>query len=108
MAQFNNYDNLAGALVADDDELAVWDTSTGHFKNITAAELANAPQLTGKFAPIASPAFTGDVQVGSANGLLFGGATTEGSWRGIRSGDDLVFQRYETGTWVTKGTITSV
>lgn len=31
----------------------------------------------------------------------------EGNWRLIQSGDDLVFQRLESGTWTTKSTISA-
>lgn len=34
-------------------------------------------------------------------------AEVEGSWRLTRSGDDLVFQRYESSSWITKSTISA-
>lgn len=53
--------------------------------------------------PIADPAIAAD------DGFYFGAVDTVGSWRIIRSGDDLVIQRLETvaetDTWVTKSTI---
>jgi len=36
----------------------------------------------------------------------FGDIETNGSWRIIRDGNNLVHQRLETGTWTTKNTIT--
>ena len=40
----------------------------------------------------------------SSTGIVyFGGTTTEGSWRLVRSGDDLKVQRYESSVWVDKG-----
>lgn len=51
----------------------------------------------------------GDIEVGSANAFYFGAPTaTVGSWRVVRSGNDLLFQRCtSTGpdVWTTKSTI---
>lgn len=38
--------------------------------------------------------------------FYFGEKGTNGSWRLIRSGDNLVVQRLEVGSWVTKSTFT--
>lgn len=38
--------------------------------------------------------------------FYFGDRGTDGSWRLIRSGNDLVVQRRESGTWTTKSTFT--
>ena len=48
---------------------------------------------------------SGDLEVGAANAFYFGGSETNDSWRIIRSGDDLLFQQREVGTWNTKQTI---
>lgn len=40
----------------------------------------------------------------TAAGIYFGPAATDGSWRIIRSGNNLVRQRRESGSWVTKAT----
>jgi hypothetical protein len=45
----------------------------------------------------------GDIQTTSTCAFYFGGKTTDGSWRMIRSGDDLNFERRESGSWVSKG-----
>ena len=37
--------------------------------------------------------------------IYLGDDSTNGSWRFVRSGDDLVIQRREAGTWTTKSTI---
>jgi hypothetical protein len=50
--------------------------------------------------------FTGAV-VHATGDYYFGDPLTEGSWRIKRDGDDLVFQRLESSTWVTKSTITA-
>lgn len=44
----------------------------------------------------------GDVEVGTADAFYFGDPNTDGSWRIKRSGNNLVFERRESGTWVTK------
>lgn len=46
------------------------------------------------------------VQLPAAQPVYFGDAATNDSWRIVRSGNDLVFERRESGSWVTKGTIT--
>lgn len=46
----------------------------------------------------------GDVEIGTADAFYLGDPTTDGSWRIVRSGNDLAFERRETGAWVSKGT----
>lgn len=40
------------------------------------------------------------------NDLNIGPPEVEGAWRMVKSGDDLVFQRYESGAWTLKGSFT--
>jgi hypothetical protein len=47
----------------------------------------------------------GDVNTGA--GFYLGNTSTDGSWRLVKSGNDLVFQRRESSSWVTKTTITA-
>ena len=47
-----------------------------------------------------------EVHLKSDGVTYFGDSGTNGSWRITRSGDNLVFQRLESGTWTTKDTIT--
>ena len=47
----------------------------------------------------------GDLQVGDADAFYFGPAGTDGSWRIVRSGNDLQIERRESGSWVSKSTI---
>jgi len=47
----------------------------------------------------------GDVEIGDTNSFYWGDPATNDSWRVQRSGDDLVFQQREGGSWVTKSTI---
>ena len=44
----------------------------------------------------------GSVRVRSTDAYLFGPDATVGSWRIIRSGDDLVLERYDVDAWVPK------
>ena len=48
--------------------------------------------------------------IGAASDVIyyFGDAGTDGSWRITRSGDDLQFDRRESGSWVNKGSFTAV
>lgn len=48
---------------------------------------------------------TNDMEIGDANAYYMGDSATDGSWRIVRSGTDLVFERRESGSWVTKSTI---
>jgi hypothetical protein len=41
------------------------------------------------------------------NDLNIGDPATEGSWRIVKAGTDLVVQRLESSTWTTKGTFTA-
>lgn len=49
----------------------------------------------------------GDVEIGDANAFYLGPPTTDGTWRFIRSGNDLVIERREGGSYVTKSTISA-
>lgn len=49
--------------------------------------------------------FGDDVDIPSTKAYYFGDPTTDTSWRITRSGNDLVIQRRESGSWVTKSTI---
>jgi len=47
-----------------------------------------------------------DQQIDSDRAYYLGDKSTDGSWRMIRSSNNLLMQRRESGTWVTKQTIT--
>lgn len=47
-----------------------------------------------------------DSQLDETKAFYFGDSTTDGSWRIIRSGDNLNFQRRVSGSWVDKSVIT--
>ena len=44
----------------------------------------------------------GDIETGSSDAFYFGDPSTDGTWRIKRSGNNLVFERRESGSWVTK------
>jgi hypothetical protein len=67
----------------------------------TAGTLNNV--AIGGSTPLAG-AFT-DLTIGAANAFYIGPSGTDGTWRLIRSGDDLVIARRESGSYVTKSTI---
>jgi hypothetical protein len=47
-----------------------------------------------------------DLHVRSTDAFYFGDETTDGTWRIVRSGTNLVFELRESGSWVTKSTMT--
>lgn len=49
--------------------------------------------------------FGDSVDIPAAGAYLLGDSVTNGSWRLTRSGNDLVIQRRESGSWVTKSTV---
>lgn len=46
-----------------------------------------------------------DIDLPSTAAVLLGDASTDGSWRVYRAGDDLEFQRRESGAWTMKGRV---
>jgi hypothetical protein len=51
--------------------------------------------------------FAGDVAVDAAKAFYLGNPTTDGTWRMIRSGNNLLMERRESGAYVTKQTISA-
>lgn len=79
---------------------------------LTLAAGANRISITGNAATdtvtitiVDSPQLV-DVVLTSAGALYLGATGTDGTWRIIRDGDNLVFQRREAGSYVTKHTTT--
>jgi hypothetical protein len=54
------------------------------------------------------PSFSGPVAVASDMAIYFGKDGEDNSWRIVRSGDDIHFDRRESGSWVNKGSFTAV
>lgn len=48
-----------------------------------------------------------ELHLPTAGIIYFGDDSTNGSWRIVRSGNDLVIQRREADSWVTKSTISA-
>jgi hypothetical protein len=78
----------------------LWFNSTADSYIIPGGELG-----IGTRTPTSKLDVNGDIEVGSGNEFYFGDPNTDGSWRINRSGNNLVFQRRESGSWVTKDTI---
>lgn len=51
--------------------------------------------------------WNGSISIALASAYFFGDPDTDTSWRQIRVGNNLEFQRRESGVWVTKSTITA-
>jgi hypothetical protein len=62
-----------------------------------------SPYVVGRYG---NQSISGDLALDASNALYFGPADTDGSWRIVRSGNNLVFERRELGVWNTKDTIT--
>jgi hypothetical protein len=54
---------------------------------------------------IASQIAVGYLQIPSDGALYLGDSSTDGSWKYIISGSDLIVQKRVSGSWVTKRTI---
>lgn len=97
-------------------KIGLWggsDAGTSHGGGITVFSNGYNSADSGKVVVTLGNTSTADFEVGgsiqmsgAANALYFGDPTTEGSWRIIRSGNNIVHQRLESSTWVTKQTIT--
>lgn len=48
-----------------------------------------------------------DLDLSSTEAVYFGVSNVDGTWRIIRDGDNLIFQRRETGNYITKSTISA-
>ena len=46
---------------------------------------------------------TADIEIASANAIYLGDPSTDGTWKIVISGNDLEFQRRESGSFVFKG-----
>jgi len=68
--------------------------------------LRAAGQIVSYSTAVDSIQTAGGVTVASDNWLYLGAATTDGTWRIGRDGNNLVHQRRESGTYITKATVT--
>lgn len=60
----------------------------------------------GVAAPSSKLDVNGDIEIVSTGAVLLGDPTTDGSWRMVRSGNNLQVERRESGAWVAKGVFT--
>jgi hypothetical protein len=85
--------------------------------NVGAGQISQGDGVNGNSLTAVDVTFTNGVdtaffgltgaQIVDTEAFYFGDATTDGTWRIIRSGTDLVFQRREAGVYVTKSTMTA-
>gem|GEM_PF-3388458 len=59
----------------------------------------------GETSPSSKLDVAGDMEMSSSNAFYFGDPNTDGSWRIMRDGNNLLFQRRESGTWNDKTSI---
>lgn len=82
-----------------------WGTAAGgawkQYRGISSKTYSDADHITN-----ATSRRDDSVSVSDLDAYYLGDSTTDGSWRLIRSGDNLLRQRRESGNWVTKGTDT--
>lgn len=69
-------------------------SSTSEIKEFFTRLISRKPQLE-------------EVHLISTGVIYIGDSSTDGSWRIVRSGNDLVIQRLESSTWTTKSTISA-
>ena len=87
-------------LKTDGSGVLSWATISTNYLPLSGGTLTG--DLTGTTATFTGKVTTGDVQTGSTNAFYFGDSVTDGSWRITRNGNNLVFERRESGSWVTK------
>ena len=94
--------SISGVAVNATDDITVY---TDYIKlySTGAAEFAQGAVTIGTDAKITTD---GDVQTATNSAFYFGDMDTDGSWRIVRSGNNLVFERRESSSWVTKQTMT--
>ncbi len=101
LTSFANIELRAGA-TASLDEIQ-FTNSAGTVKAVLDAGTGNFG--IGETVPSSRLDVGGDVEINSSNAFYLGDPTTNGTWRIIRSGDDLLMQQREGGSYVTKQTI---
>jgi hypothetical protein len=125
----DSYDDINAAIIAEDDSALTWTAwSLGAITQAAATKRAsidgvnairfvnsgvannvvfNYRGLFGRksFNDLVASTYYDDLGVKNTGAFYLGDSGTNGSWRFIQSGNDLVIQRRETGSWVTKDTI---
>lgn len=101
------WENITNMILDTDNTTALLIEQNGVNDNTLVVDTINARVGINKI-PTTDLDINGDVladnfEVSSSTAFYLGDKTTDGSWRIIRSGTDLVFERRETSSWVTKG-----
>lgn len=81
------------ATIADDDRITVYQETRGDF-----------PPVRAFFRDVHTWIKAKALETAAGLGAYFGAQLTDGTWRLIRSSNDLVVQRLESGSWTTKHT----
>jgi hypothetical protein len=81
--------------------------STGDYTPIV-DDMQIVADLVSEDVPTVAGFINDDIRLSSTNSVYLGDRQTEGTWRFRREGDDLAFERLESGTWVEKGLMTAV
>lgn len=125
----DSYDMINAAIMEEDDSALTWTAwSLGAITNASGTKRAsidgvnavrfvnsgvandvvfNYRGLFGRksFNDLVASTYYDNLGVKLDGATYFGDSGTDGSWRIVRSGNDLVIQRRESGSWVTKSTI---
>ncbi len=103
----------SGAVTLFEDSIE-GDTETLQLKGFPSGGASDVVNLgfdattTGKFNFTgAGDSYSFDNSIVTSDAVYFGGKTTDGSWRFIKSGNDLNAERRESGVWVDKGGFTA-
>lgn len=93
----------ASAFAAESHTHAAGDVTSGTFADarISPQSVIQHRVAIGRFLDSSA-----DVLVGLSEAVYWGDEATDGSWRMIRSGNDLLVERREAAIWVTKHTFT--
>lgn len=101
--------NVGGGSVAtwvgDDPLFEIGIGADGSSKTNAVTVLKNGKVGIGPAGPTSQLDVAGDIEIGSENAFYFGDPSTDGTWRIMRNGNNIVFQRRESDSWVSKSAI---
>jgi hypothetical protein len=80
-----------------------WTSDTGVVYTTTPTDKVGI----GPSSPSSQLDVAGDIETGSSNAIYLGDPSTDGTWRIVRNGNYLVFERRESGGWVMKGSFSA-
>lgn len=81
-------------------------TGSGSY-DIRIMATVTTPIVSNNFTEDGTPAYANprDITIGAGNALYFGQEDTDGTWKIVLSGNDLLMQRRESGSYVTKSVV---